>query len=85
VAGRGDVSNLARQLARTEDKLERMLQLVEELKDLLDQRATPVADAGAVQSMRTVVTARDPAAGRNGKLAKAHMRSATATAGPLPR
>ena len=31
VAGRADITSLARQLARTEDKLEHVLQLVEEL------------------------------------------------------
>lgn len=35
VAGRRDVVRLARQLARTEDKLERVLQEVEELRDEL--------------------------------------------------
>jgi hypothetical protein len=38
VAGRRDVVSLARQLARTEDKLERVLQELEELRDLLEQR-----------------------------------------------
>src|ERR1022692_1664288 len=33
VAGRADVTRLARQLHRTEDKLERLLQEVEELRD----------------------------------------------------
>ena len=35
VAGRADVTRLARQLHRTEDKLERLLQEVEELRDEL--------------------------------------------------
>jgi hypothetical protein len=43
VAGRSDVTDLARQLARTEDKLERMLQLVEELEGRLEAGAAPVA------------------------------------------
>jgi hypothetical protein len=43
VAGRADVADLARQLARTEDKLERMLQLVEELEGRLEAGAAPVA------------------------------------------
>ena len=33
IAGRADVTRLARQLHRTEDKLERVLQEVEELRD----------------------------------------------------
>jgi hypothetical protein len=35
VAGRADITRLARQLHRTEDKLERVLQEVEELRDEL--------------------------------------------------
>lgn len=45
VAGRSDVTDLARQLARTEDKLERMLQLVEELEGRLEAGAAPPVDA----------------------------------------
>lgn len=37
IAGRRDVVSLSRQLARTEDKLERVLQEVEELRDELGQ------------------------------------------------
>ena len=45
VAGRADVADLARQNARTEDKLERMLQLVEELEGRLRATGAPPADA----------------------------------------
>jgi hypothetical protein len=45
VAGRSDVTDLARQLARTEDKLERMLQLVEELEGRLEAGAAPSGTA----------------------------------------
>jgi hypothetical protein len=38
VAGRRDVVRLSRQLARTEDKLERVLQEVEELRDEVAKR-----------------------------------------------
>lgn len=38
IAGRADVTRLARQLHRTEDKLERVLQEVEQLRDELGQR-----------------------------------------------
>ena len=38
VAGRRDVVRLGRQLARTEDKLERVLQEIESLRDELAQR-----------------------------------------------
>ncbi len=38
VAGRADITRLARQLHRTEDKLERVLQEVEQLRDELSAR-----------------------------------------------
>lgn len=38
VAGRADITRLARQLHRTEDKLERVLQEVEQLRDELAER-----------------------------------------------
>jgi hypothetical protein len=38
VAGRSDVVRLSRQLARTEDKLERVLQEVEELRSEMTDR-----------------------------------------------
>lgn len=41
VAGRRDVVRLSRQLARAEDKVERVLQEVEELRDELAQRDQP--------------------------------------------
>jgi hypothetical protein len=44
VAGRADVADLGRQLARTEDKLERMLQLVEELEGRIDPLAARPVD-----------------------------------------
>ena len=47
VAGRADVTRLARQLQRTEDKLERLLQEVEELRDEL-ARALSANRSGVV-------------------------------------
>jgi hypothetical protein len=47
VAGRRDVVRLSRQLARTEDKLERVLQEVEQLRDELAARSGSPIDAGA--------------------------------------
>ena len=38
VAGRADIARLARQLHRTEDKLERVLQEIEQLRDQLGQQ-----------------------------------------------
>ncbi|MHB1568915.1 MAG: hypothetical protein ACYC0H_06895 [Solirubrobacteraceae bacterium] len=47
VAGRRDVVRLARQLARTEDKLERVLQEVEALRDELASRPEAPKRSGA--------------------------------------
>jgi hypothetical protein len=41
LAGRADVARLARQLQRTEDKLERLLQEVERLQDEARDRTAP--------------------------------------------
>ena len=41
VAGRRDIVRLSGQLARTEDKLERVLQEIEELRDELTRRPAP--------------------------------------------
>jgi hypothetical protein len=46
IAGRADVTRLARQLQRTEDKLERLLQEVEQLGDALGQRPCAPASNG---------------------------------------
>jgi hypothetical protein len=48
VAGRADITRLGRQLHRTEDKLERVLQEVEQLRDELARQ--PPDDQGAAQS-----------------------------------
>jgi uncharacterized protein YlxW (UPF0749 family) len=50
LAARTDVTNLARQLARTEDKLERLLQAVETLQTRLDEVGPAVATRGEVSS-----------------------------------
>jgi hypothetical protein len=52
LAGRRDVVSLSRQLARTEDKLERVLQEVEELRDELG-RAGHDKPARAARSQRS--------------------------------
>jgi hypothetical protein len=56
VAGRADITRLARQLQRTEDKLERVLQEVEQLRDELGDRPGPRRSNG-----------RDPKAGEQAK------------------
>jgi hypothetical protein len=53
IAGRGDITRLGRQLNRTEDKLELLLQRVEELGDQLkqhDERGAAAAENGAPAS-----------------------------------
>jgi hypothetical protein len=47
VAGRADITRLARQLHRTEDKLERVLQEVEELRDELAARELKAGEASS--------------------------------------
>ncbi len=47
LAGRADVTRLARQLHRTEDKLERLLQEVEELRDELSHGQSTNGSPGA--------------------------------------
>ena len=48
LAGRADVTRLARQLARAEDKLELVLQEVERLHDRLDQVGRAAGDGRAL-------------------------------------
>ena len=47
IAGRADITKLARQLHRTEDKLERVLQEVEHLRDELGEREPPTHTNGS--------------------------------------
>jgi len=46
IAGRADITRLARQLYRTEDKLERVLQEIERLRDELSERDPTGASNG---------------------------------------
>ena len=80
VAGRSDVTDLARQLARTEDKLERMLQLVEELEGRIDSGAAPVAapPVDAPPSAAPPVDAPPSVAAAPSGTARAGAKSATA-------
>jgi hypothetical protein len=52
VAGRRDVIRLARQLARTEDKLERVLQELEEVRDQLRDRDEQASGGGSAGDSR---------------------------------
>ncbi|HTU28291.1 MAG TPA: hypothetical protein VMF07_02840 [Solirubrobacteraceae bacterium] len=54
VAGRSDITRLARQLHRTEDKLERVLQEIEQLRDELSAaQATASNDGDSAPNGRT--------------------------------
>jgi hypothetical protein len=76
LAARTDVTDLARQLARTEEKLERLLQLVEALGDRLDQQEAAssatgsAAPAGPVGSANGTARPR-AASGRGARATKA--------------
>ncbi len=80
LAGRRDVVRLARQLGRTEDKLERVLQELEELRDQVRAQppASPRPAAGSSSRRRSSNGAGDgPArAGRGGQSARAGTRGA---------
>jgi hypothetical protein len=53
VAGRADITRLAHQLHRTEDKLERVLQEVEQLRDQVGHRdANPGSNGGDPQARK---------------------------------
>ena len=52
IAGRGDITRLASQLNRTEDKLELLLQRIEELSDGLARDAAPPAGNGSPSKAR---------------------------------
>jgi BMFP domain-containing protein YqiC len=71
LAVRKDVTDLARQLARTEDKLERLLQAVEALQARLDEVAPSVAPRGEVSSATTPGTRKTTSAPAAAKAASA--------------
>lgn len=90
LAARRDVTELARQLARTEAKLERVLQVVEELQEQLDatseeaaRSAVPSATSPAqpttpTRAVRAGGSAPSPAtSARNGSSAKAKASTAS--------
>jgi uncharacterized small protein (DUF1192 family) len=52
IAGRSDITRLARQLNRTEDKLELLLQRIEELQDELNRERAERATKGAAKPVR---------------------------------
>jgi len=54
IAGRGDITRLGRQLNRTEDKLELLLQRIEELQDELNEERAERATKGAAKPERAV-------------------------------
>jgi BMFP domain-containing protein YqiC len=85
LAVRQDITGLARQLARTEDKLERLLQAVEQLEERLaaSEAASPAPAEAAAKPAAAAPAAAQPAAaesaaGTNGSAPKAR-RTAAAT------
>lgn len=62
LAGRSDITRLGRQLARTEDKLEHVLQVVERLEDEL---ATTRAERDSLASGPAVSAVPSPGAGKD--------------------
>ena len=90
LAARQDVTELARQLARTEDKLERLLQAVELLQERLDTVATDGADQGAVPTTAPTTPSTTPSttapaapatATVNGRVSRARATASTARRG----
>jgi len=65
LAGRTDVTRLGRQLARTEDKLERVLQEVEELRNELAARPAPRAGRSRQSGSRSTGNGRGRAGARS--------------------
>jgi hypothetical protein len=63
IAGRADVTRLARQLYRTEDKLERVLQEVEGLRDELARREPDSRSNGGDPQPRKAAAAKSTTAG----------------------
>jgi hypothetical protein len=65
VASRSDITRLARQLHRTEDKLERVLQEIEQLRDEI--AAAQAVSSGTRQSTARAGTANGGASGEKGE------------------
>jgi hypothetical protein len=70
LAGRRDVVSLSRQLTRTEDKLERVLQEVEELRDELKRAATGAQSAGTAKPRRAARSQSPRGGGRTARQRK---------------
>jgi AcrR family transcriptional regulator len=70
LAGREDITNLARQLTRTEDKLERVLQEIERVQTRLDALEATSASNGRSTSAR----GRSRASSGNGRSSRASSR-----------
>jgi hypothetical protein len=85
VAGRRDVVRLARQLARTEDKLERVLQELEEVRDRLERQDRPSAPArggGGARGARSGARAAGGNSSGGGRSAPAGRSSASSSKEP---
>ena len=89
LAGRRDIIRLSRQLARTEDKLERVLQEVEAVRDRLDREAdghplVPSAGERPASGVRSAPAARR-AGTRSPRRTAAPDNGASSASPPLPR
>jgi hypothetical protein len=72
IAGRRDVIRLARQLGRTEDKLERVLQELEELRDQVGDQPTSASSRSSSRRRSSNGSGNGPArARRSGRSARA--------------
>jgi hypothetical protein len=91
MAGRADIARLGKQLARTEDKLERLLQAVEGLEDLVaelrdDRAPAPAAPPPAKKAAAGKTAAKKAPASRvPAKKATSPVRTAAARKGTGPR
>jgi hypothetical protein len=81
LAARQDVTSLARQLARTEDKLERMLQLVEDVSHRLEALEATRADATSRTSKGTANGTASADDGRPARPTRAGRPAAKRTSG----
>jgi hypothetical protein len=81
IAGRQDIARLGRQLARTEDKLERVLQEVEDMRDDLKRESEKTRRSASASSSRSSSSSPSRAsASGNGSSSARRSRSKSANA-----
>jgi uncharacterized membrane protein YgcG len=77
IAGRGDVVRLSKQLARTEDKLERVLQEVEQLRDEVQKERA--ATRAANNRSRSTSRSRSSSSGGNASNGSSRARKSSSS------